>query len=236
MLLNFFQKLDNALSYLFSNSINEKRFLKSFFLNKKIVFVDIGANVGSYSDLLINNLNIKNGYLFEPSIASYKILRKKFNKKEIKVYNYAISNSTQKKRIFYEYNLSSQSSLYEQNDFFDSFNELNKKIIVKSKKIDDILPRSRIIDICKIDVQGEELNVLKSMKYFLKKKLIKLLKIEINFYETYKNTEVDYIKIINFMEKYGYKLTTISKIKYKNNKVIFLDAYFALKSSDRNLV
>ena len=71
---------------------------------------------------------------------------------------------------------------------------------------------------------------------FLKKKMIKLLKIEITFYEFYKKTEIDYIKIINFMEKYGYKLTTVSKIKYKNNKVIFLDAYFELKSSDKSLI
>ena len=67
MILNLFQKVDNAISYLFSNTVNEKKFLKSFFKKKKITYVDIGANVGSYSDLLINTLNIKKGFLIEPS-------------------------------------------------------------------------------------------------------------------------------------------------------------------------
>ena len=168
--------------------------------------------------------------MFEPSISAYKKLSKKFNKKELIIYNFAISNSTQKKRVFYEYNLTSQSSFYERNNLFDSFNELNKKLVVQSKKIDDVLPRSKVIDVCKIDTEGEDFNVLKSMKYFLKKKLIRLIKIEITFSsEYYKKTKFDYLKILNFLNKYGYKMTSISKIKFKKNRLVFLDAYFELK-------
>ena len=86
--------------------------------------------------------------------------------------------------------------------------------------------RNISIDLCKIDTQGEDFNVLRGMSYFLKKKLIKLIKIEITFFEFYKSTEVDYAKIINFMTQYDYKLVTISKIKYDKDKVTFLDAYF----------
>ena len=229
MFLNFFQKLDDVISYLFDNSINEKKFLKSYFSNKKITFLDIGANVGSYTDLLNSTLQIKKGFLFEPSLTVYKELTKRLNSKKFLIYNLAISNKNKKKHIFYEYKLSSQSSLYKQNKFFNSLIDLKKKSYVEIKKIDDFLDRNILIDICKIDTQGEDLNVLKGMTYFLNKKLIKLIKIEITFFKFYKNTKIDYVDIINFMEKYNYRLLSISKIKFKNDKIMFLDAYFELK-------
>lgn len=228
MILKFFQKLDDSIAYLFNNAINEKKFLKSYFKKKKIIFVDIGTNVGSYSDLIENNLNIKKGFLIEPSLNACHKLSERFNSKKFSIHNFAMSDMNKKKRVFYEYKLSSQSSLYKQNGFFNSFNDLKKTSYIQTKKFDDFMNRNISIDLCKIDTQGEDFNVLRGMSYFLKKKLIKLIKIEITFFEFYKSTEVDYAKIINFMTKYDYKLVTISKIKYDKDKVTFLDAYFEL--------
>jgi FkbM family methyltransferase len=227
MILNLFQKVDNAISYLFNNTVNEKKFLKSFFGKKKITYVDIGANVGSYSDLLINTLNIKKGFLIEPSPSLFTKLSNRFNSKFFINYNFAISNFNKKKKSFYEYKLSSQSSLYEQCGI-NSFNDLKEKFNVETKKFDDVMDRGTFIDLCKIDTQGEELNVLKGMSIFLKKKLIKLIKIEITFFASYKSTKTDYVEIINLMIKYNYKLVTISKIKFDKGRVLFLDAYFEL--------
>ena len=225
MILNLFQKVDNAISYLFNNTVNEKKFLKSFFKKKKITYVDIGANVGSYSDLLLNTLNIKKGFLIEPSPDLFTRLNNRFNSKIFINYNIAFSNFNKKKRSFYEYKLSSQSSFYRQSGI-NSFNDLKEKFYVKTKKFDDVMDHGTFIDLCKIDTQGEELNVLKGMSIFLKKKLIKLIKIEITFFASYKSVKTDYVEIINFMTKYNYKLVTISKIKFDKGRVLFLDAYF----------
>jgi hypothetical protein len=84
------------------------------------------------------------------------------------------------------------------------------------------------IDLCKIDVQGEELNTLKGMKKILSKKIIKLIKIELNFEPLYlKNKTDDWISIINFFHKYKYKLIGVTKFKYNNLKINFMDCYFA---------
>ena len=104
MILNLFQKVDNAISYLFNNTVNEKKFLKSFFGKKKITYVDIGANVGSYSDLLINTLNIKKGFLIEPSPSLFTKLSNRFNSKFFINYNFAISNFNKKKSHFMSIN------------------------------------------------------------------------------------------------------------------------------------
>ena len=66
------------------------------------------------------------------------------------------------------------------------------------------------------------------MKNNLKKKNIKLLKIEISFIERYVGIESNFNKIINFLDKYNYKLISISKVKYRNNKVLLMDAYFEI--------
>ena len=181
MLLNFFQKLDDSISYLSSNSSNEKKFLDSYFRNKKITFVDIGANVGTYSDFLKKNFCIKKGYLFEPSSDLYKILLKKFNSNNFFVSNVAISNLNKNKRAFYEYELSSQSSLYKQNHLYKSFSKLKKKTFVKTGKLHDLISHKFVLDICKIDIQGEDFKALQGMTTILKQKKIKLIKIEICF-------------------------------------------------------
>ncbi len=230
MILNFFQKLDDSISYLSSNSSNEKKFLKSYFSNKKIIFVDIGANVGSYSDFLKKNFSIEKGFLLEPSGDLCKILKKKFNSNNFFINNIAVSNLNNNKRAFYEYELSSQSSLYKLNNLYKSFSKIKKKTFVKTRKLDDVISHKFFIDICKIDTQGEDFKALQGMSFFLKQRKIKLIKIEMCFFKFYKLTDVDYLNIFNFMDKYNYRLITITKIKFKDNKVLFLDAYFELTS------
>ena len=67
------------------------------------------------------------------------------------------------------------------------------------------------------------------MKKNLKKKNIKLLKIEITFIERYVSVKSNFNQIISFLLKYNYHLTSISKIKFKNNRLLLMDAYFLLK-------
>ena len=103
-MLKLFQKLETSISYLFSNSMNEKKFLKNRFNKKKITVVDIGANVGSYLDLVQNNLEVKRIFAFEPSKTAYKILKNNYKNDKIVIENFALSNSN-KRRKFFEYDL-----------------------------------------------------------------------------------------------------------------------------------
>ena len=54
MLLNYFQKLDDIFSYLLGNYLNEKKFLQKK-IKKNITFIDIGANVGTFSEFINDN-------------------------------------------------------------------------------------------------------------------------------------------------------------------------------------
>lgn len=227
-LLNLFQKLDDYISYLISNTVNEKSLLSKA-LGNKISLIDVGSNYGSYLTFISNNFSIEKAFVFEPSKTNYQYLKNKFKKFNYVIKPYATSNKNNK-RIFYQYEITSMSSLYPDLKTYNSFNKIKNKYLVKVIKLDDFI-KVKKIDLCKIDVQGEDLNTLKGMQKLLKKKIIKLIKIELSFEPIYGNSN-DWIKIINFLNKYKYKLIGITKIKYKNFKIIFMDCYFIDSSID----
>lgn len=229
MFLNFFQKFDDFFSYLTGNICDEKNFLIKKFKKKKISFIDIGANTGSFSDLILNNLNVKEGYLYEPSLSSFNYLTKKFGKsKIIKIINIGLSNKKGKK-IFYDYKLSSQSSFYQLDKNFRYLSDINKKYLSNFNRFDSVNKKLRSVDLCKIDAQGEDFNILLGMANTLKKKTIKIIKVEITFVKYYKKNDTNYLNILNYLSANKYELINISKIKYLNNQIAFCDAYFELQ-------
>lgn len=225
MLLKYYQKLDDAISYLSSSFCDEKKLINSILGKKKIIYVDIGANQGSYINYLSSFLNFKKIYAFEPIIELNQKIKKNNPTLDIKIYNVALSNLN-KKRDFFQYKVSSQSSLYKQNNTFKSLMKIDKKIKVQTKKFDSVFNNFKKIDFCKIDVQGEDPNVLRGMKKHLVKKKIRLIKIEIIFISLYINVEPNFYNILEFMKKNEYLLVSVSKIKFKNNKILFMDAFF----------
>ena len=64
------------------------------------------------------------------------------------------------------------------------------------------------------------------MKNNLKKGNIKLLKVEIGFPIHYKDVQNNYLDILNYLKKFNYDLFSITKIKYKNNNILLMDAFF----------
>ncbi len=225
MLLKYYQKLDDAISYLSSSFCDEKKLIKSILKKKEIYYIDVGLNQGSYLDYLSSFIDFKCVYAFEPIPELCNKIKKNYPNSKMKIFNLALSNK-RKKRIFYQYEISSQSSLYEQNNTFKSFKKLNKKYKVQTDKFDNIFKNFKTIDFCKIDVQGEDLNVLKGMKLNLSRKTIKLIKVEILFMNIYKNEKPNFYHILDYMKKNQYFLVSISKIKFKNNKILFMDAFF----------
>ena len=225
MLLKYYQKLDDAFSYLFASTANESKLLKKIFKNKKLIIVDIGSNEGNFIDFLSKNFDFKKIFCFEPIKELSKKISVKYPSKKIVLSNIALSNKKGKK-FFYQYSVTSTSSLYKQKNVFKSLTDLKKTFPVETNKFDNLFNKNLKIDICKIDVQGEDYNVLLGMKKNLKNRNIKILKLELSLISFYMNTSSNFYEILNFLKSYKYTLISISKIKYKNEKIIFMDAYF----------
>ena len=224
--LKYYQKIDDAISYLLSSVSNEKKLLKDILGKKEITYVDIGTNVGNYLDFVKKNFKIKQVYCFEPIESLAKELEEKIlGIKKSKIFNYALSNKNSNKK-FYLYDIPSQSSFYKQNDTYTSVQKIKKKINVKINVFDKIFTKNLKIDFCKIDAQGEDYNILRGMEKNLKKRNIKLLKVELCFPLMHKNVNSTYLDILNYLKRFDYDLFSISKIKYKNNEILFMDAFF----------
>ena len=225
-LLKYYQKIDDAISYLLSSVSNEKKLLKDVLGKKEITYIDIGTNVGNYLDYVKKHFKIKQVYCFEPIESLAKDLKNEIlDIKKGEIFNCALSNKIKKKN-FYLYDITSQSSFYKQNDTYVSVQKIKKKIKVNIKIFDMIFNKNLKIDFCKIDAQGEEYNILRGMEKNLKKGNIKLLKVELGFPLMHKNVNYTYLDMLNYLNRFDYNLFSISKIKYKNNEILFMDVFF----------
>lgn len=231
LILKTLQSIDNLITYIFSNLSKEKFFLKNTFKKKKINLVDVGANLGGYTELVVKNINIKEIHLFEPSKKCFEYLSSKFNEKNIYINNKALSNIN-KVNNFYESEVLSQSSLHNKKNKFNSNLKNTDVYKIKCTTLDNYFKnRNIIIDLLKVDAEGEDLKVLEGAKKLLKKKKIKLIKIELlNSFQGKKNKS-NINEIIFFLDKYGYTITTITKTKFVNEKLLMMDVYFNNKNN-----
>ena len=121
MLLKYYQKLDDAISYLAASFCNEKKLIKSVLGNKRITYIDIGTNQGTYLEFLSKFLKFKSVDCFEPLEDLCNMVKLNNSNLNIKTHNIALSNKNQIKK-FYNYRITSQSSLYKQNTACSSLN------------------------------------------------------------------------------------------------------------------
>ena len=231
LILKTLQSIDNLVTYIFSNLSKENFFLQNFFGKKKITLVDVGANLGGYTDMIIKNIDINEIHIFEPSKKCFEYLKKRFDRKKIYINNKALSNIN-KMSTFYENEILSQSSLHNTKNKFNS-NLKNTDIYkVECLTLDKYFhnqDKKIVIDLLKIDAEGEDLKVLEGASKLLKNKKIKLIKIELlnSFFGSRNKSNIN--EIILFLNRYNYYITTITKTKFVDEKLLIMDVYFSNK-------
>tara|TARA_B110000027_G_C16042748_1_gene266200 strand:+ start:104 stop:802 length:699 start_codon:yes stop_codon:yes gene_type:complete len=228
LILKTLQSIDNLVTYIFSNLSKENIFIKNFFGKKKITLVDVGANLGGYTNFVLQNTKVKEIHIFEPSKKCFGYLKKKFTQNKIYINNKALSN-TNKMNTFYESEVLSQSSLHNVKNKFNSNLENTDVYKIECVTLDKHFygrKKNFVIDLLKIDAEGEDLMVLEGATKLLKNKNIRLIKIELlNSFNQKNNSNIN--EIIFFLNKYNYYITTISKTKFVNEKLLMMDVYFS---------
>jgi len=227
--LSIIQKFIEIVSYIFSNNLNEKKYIKNKLSHDSdLVVFDVGANLGAYSKLLNDIFVNKNIFfhLFEPNKSLNQFINKRLKGLDYIVNNVAISDINGHSN-FYINKISSQSSLVSKPNFVG---KIENEIKISTLRLDTYIQSKIInkIDILKIDVEGSELKVLNSLGKILEDNLVKIIKIEIQFEER-DNLQ----KIINFLNNFGYFLDGFTNVKYFNNKLLFVDAYFSAYKNEK---
>lgn len=174
------------------------------FLKEKQIksFIDLGANVGEVSKILLENIElIKFCYLFEPQINNYDFLVKRF-----------LDNTVVKcikKGVYYG---KTSSNLYRQDDNVGGFSV--EKNIKEESEIVELTELEKenieLVDFIKIDIEGGEYNVLKNSSYI---KTVKYIEIEFHTLGAENNDYESFIK----------KHLVDHKIIFKNDCHYFLE-------------
>ena len=196
---------------------HRKRVFNFFKKNKnKFKFkliIDIGSNVGEYTELFKNiNKNIE-VVCFEPQKKIFNILKKNLKSyRKVKFHNVAIGSYNTYKNLNTNLGssyISSFSNFNKKSNYYKIRNSLLKhsnlkkyeKVIVARLDSYKEFKRKKI-DLIKIDVEGYEIEVLKGMGKLLKN--TEMIMIEIHKSNMYLNYNPN--KIEKFLKNNGFKL------------------------------
>ena len=184
------------------------------------VCLDIGANIGNYSKLLINKTNAKI-YAYEPLEKSFDELKKikEKHKDRFFIEKLALGNEDGIKKIS-SANDKSEKASFEKNldklSFIDKDNL--REFDVSIKKLDslDFFDIHNKVDFLKIDVEGYEYEVLLGGKKFIEFNSPKFIQIEINWHQLFKKTNLyEFSKLLKDYD--------IFKILPHGKNLVFID-------------
>jgi FkbM family methyltransferase len=194
-----------------------KKIIKNFD-KKNYLYLDIGANDATHVKKIINITKYIKFKIFEPNINNFKKIKKNINtSKRIQLFNFKLGNKKGTEK-FYDHKISGSvhASSYKKNLQY----LFNKNIITYKTKVQKIdnLKFAEKVKIIKIDVEGDELKVLKGAKKLIKKDN-PIIILEFNSCHVFSRTFLkDIINILYLYDVYrilpGGKILTI-KDKYE---------------------
>lgn len=192
-------------------------------LKKKNKFnnvLDIGANIGNHS--VFFSKYFKKVLSFEPNPHSFDLLKLNTKKyKKINIFNFGLSNknSTQD---FYSYELNYGGSSLKKNNKIPY-----QKFKAKFYKFDQLKKVEKNIDLIKIDVEGEELNVLKGLKDTIKKnEPIIIFEVHKDEIRNGSSKVIDYLKDLKYNNFYSIENYESQNINIINKIMYFLKFLF----------
>ena len=181
------------------------------------IYIDVGSHKGTYTDLISRNFYIKKVFMIEPQKNIFDFIKKKYKKlKKVKVFNYGASNKNGYQKLYINKHdlTSSLRKLNKDNKYLNfkaklfssNINSLIKNSYeVRTVRLENLIKKEKIklIDLLKIDTEGNELEVLYGLGKCIK--IIKIILIEFhsdNVYLGYNNKKIhNYLLKNNFILK-----------------------------------
>ncbi len=156
-------------------------YVKNKITSRKVIIFDVGANQGQYATLATTIFKDKaNIYSFEPGKTTFSILEKNTSAiPNIHRNNIALGKEVSDATLHYDQTGSGLASLYERKlDHININFSQNENVTVTTLDAFCGLQSINKIDFLKMDVEGNELDVLKGAHEMLKSKKITMLQFE----------------------------------------------------------
>jgi len=164
----------------------EERFLDDYLqsLSGTVTLFDVGANVGGYSEILIEKCRNKqlcySLHLFEPTASCFEVLKKKFSSdSNIKLNNVGVSDVETTAEMYYDTEQSGFASLYKR-DLSSAHTVMDKQETITLRRLDEYIESNTIqqIDFLKIDIEGHELAAFRGLGKYLRADFIRAIQFE----------------------------------------------------------
>lgn len=190
------------------------------FLHKNETFIDIGANIGTftlYASKLVGSEGKVLTFEPHPKFYNFMLYNIKLNGfQNIDYHNVGLSNENSE--LYFSENLDSMNHILTQ--------QSNDSIKVKVHKLDDYTEAYKIIDLIKIDIEGYELFCLKGALSTLKKTRKVIFESNNSFTRYFGYSTFDIIRFLNELDFEVYKM---SDIKFENK---LNDTYLSTNHED----
>lgn len=160
----------------------EQKFLENYLskLASPVIF-DVGANKGEYTSYCIRVNKHARVYAFEPHPKTFKTLKNSVSSKDVLVVNKAISDSKGKMQLYdYRNNEGSSHATLCYGVIEKVYRGESISYDVEAVTLDEFVTQNKInkIHLLKIDVEGNEMNVLRGAKKSLEKDVFDVIQFE----------------------------------------------------------
>lgn len=205
---------------------NEKELFKavSVHFNQSPNIIDVGGNIGLWSESVLDMVTPGKMYIFEPETKNFEILNYKFVKNNnIIVTNKGLGDKCTSKTYFDM--ISDNVDVrglggFIKRSVYDNYNYKTHDFEIIT--LDSFFAKSIDVDYIKIDVEGFELNVMKGMTNMLSKSMFKFIQFE--YGGTYLDANIKLNDIISHLKQYGYFVYEYKDAKF--TKIIdYIDNY-----------
>lgn len=211
---------------------------KDMIENPNPVIFDVGAHVGSVTEIYRKVFPTASIYAFEPTTASFAELQK-HTVTDKKFYAYQMAIGEKKGTVMFNNNVAPMTNsllpadagnVHDWDYLGDDIYNCIEQVKVDSTTIDQFCEENAIthIDILKMDIQGYEYAALQGAKRMLETHAISLVYQEIIMTSTYvgQHSLADYLL---FYESFGYELLNFSGYFEHNWKLLQIDGIFVQK-------
>lgn len=149
---------------IFLNDVYDIRLLEKY-LNENSIVVDVGANVGFFSFLVLSKVKVKRVYSYEPIPRNIDVFKKTISENELLKEKIALTQAavTGLEQDAIELFLDGDNELTENASVFSGFESTHSvKVSVPSISFSRILTENKIdeIDFLKLDCEGSEFDII----------------------------------------------------------------------------